>query len=143
MISYSCLTNPTIKDHAQLVRLIRQLSSAPRELTLTDLHTTALSHYLVIARDDELDGQIVGTALLVTMRTLSHVSAHIEDVVVDETHRGQGIGKELTRQLIAYAREMNIERIDLCSEPERASANRLYLSLGFTVRDTNLYRLKL
>ncbi|MBI5794368.1 GNAT family N-acetyltransferase [Candidatus Uhrbacteria bacterium] len=143
MITYSRLINPTIKDHAQLVRLIRQLSSAPRELTLTDLHTTALTHELVVARDDELEGDIVGTALLVAMFSISHVSGHIEDVVVDRMYRGRGIGRELTLQLIAHAREIGIERIDLCSEPEREAANRLYRSLGFAVRDTNLYRLKL
>ena len=140
MISYSRLTDPTIRDHAQLVALIRQLSSAPRELSLTDLHTTTLSHYLVVARDDE---DIVGTALLVTLNSLSHMSGHIEDVVVDEAYRGHGIGRELTQYLIEQARSTGIERIDLCSEPERESANHLYLSLGFTVRDTNLYRLKL
>lgn len=143
MISYMRLTNSTEQDHAQLVHLIRQLSSAPRALSLCDLRTTALSHVLLIARDDELDGAIVGTALLVTMYSLSHVSGHIEDVVVDETHRGRGIGRELTRQLIVHARNIGIERIDLCSEPERESANRLYHSLGFALRETNLYRLKL
>ena len=143
MISYSRLTGPAMRDHTQLVRLIRQLSSAPRELTFSDLHFTAITHVLLVARDDEQDGQIVGTALLVTIHSLSHVSGHIEDVVVDETHRGRGIGRELTRQLIAHARNNGIERIDLCSEPERESANRLYLSLGFTPRETNLYRLKL
>lgn len=143
MISYLQLTHFTLDDYAQLVCLIRQLSSAPRNLTLSDMYRVGELHFLTIARDQESDGRIVGTALLVTIHSLSHLSGHIEDVVVDEAYRGRGIGRSLTQYLIDHARTIGIERIDLCSEPERESANRLYLSLGFTLRNTNLYRLKL
>ena len=33
--------------------------------------------------------------------------------------------------------------VDLTSRPSREAANRLYLSLGFEVRDTNVYRYRL
>lgn len=143
MISYSQLTKPSESDQEQLSRLIRQLSSAPRRLTLEELHVVTSSHVLLIARDSDLDDRIVGTALLVVIQSLSHISASIEDVVVDETHRGRGVGRELTKQLITHARCLNVERIDLCSEPYREAANALYRSLGFVLKDTNLYRLKL
>jgi len=41
-------------------------------------------------------------------RTLTHggaVAAHVEDVVVDKAHRGQGLGLALTRALVTAARE--------------------------------------
>jgi len=38
---------------------------------------------------------------------------------------------------------VSVERIDLGSEPHHKAANRLYQSLGFTVRETNRYRLAL
>ena len=66
--------------------------------------------------------------------------AWIEDVVVDETGRGRGIGAALTEEAIRLARAAGARTVDLTSRPSRAAANRLYERLGFQLRDSKLYR---
>lgn len=143
MITCTRLTDPTERDIAQLRELIHQLTKNGRTITLRDVQEVAAAHVLYVASDTELDGQIVGTALLAVMHTLSHVNGQVEDVVVADTHRGQGIGRALMGKLLEAARLHGVERIDLGSEPYRVAANLLYQSLGFALRDTNLYRLTL
>jgi len=64
----------------------------------------------------------------------------IEDVVIDETQRGKGFGKELMLHAIRFAESIGAKTIDLTSRPYRIAANQLYQDLGFTRRDTNVYR---
>ena len=75
---------------------------------------------------------------------LSHApllcKARIEDLVVDRDARGKGIGKALVRHALAEAGRLGAASVDLTSRPSREEANRLYLSVGFEVRDTNVYR---
>lgn len=67
--------------------------------------------------------------------------AWIEDVVVDEGARGQGVGAALTQAAVRLAREAGARTVDLTSRPAREAANRLYERLGFRLRDSNVYRL--
>jgi ribosomal protein S18 acetylase RimI-like enzyme len=66
--------------------------------------------------------------------------AWIEDVVVDEQVRGQGVGEALNRRAMEIALKAGAKTIDLTSRPSREAANRLYQRLGFTARETNIYR---
>jgi len=65
----------------------------------------------------------------------------IEDVVVDKSARGKGVGVKLMEFSIAYVRNKNIKSINLTSSPDRVAANNLYRKLGFVQRETNVYRL--
>ena len=62
--------------------------------------------------------------------------AWIEDVVVDEAARGQGIGSALTVEALRIAREAGARTVDLSSRPSRVAAGRLYEKLGFQARET-------
>jgi ribosomal protein S18 acetylase RimI-like enzyme len=95
---------------------------------------------LLIARLPERRNEIVGTATLVTVRTPTGVRATLEDVVVDSSARGKGIGEALCRAALDYARAAGADKVDLTSHPTREAANRLYQRLGFARRDTNVYR---
>jgi GNAT superfamily N-acetyltransferase len=88
------------------------------------------------------DGDISGTLTLVFQKTPAGEKAWIEDVVVDATARGKGIGEKLVRFAVSYAEEKGITKIDLTSGPARIDANRLYQKLEFEQRETNVYRLK-
>ena len=95
---------------------------------------------LLIARDGP---QIVGTAAVVVYTTPIWVKARIEDVVVDEGARGHGVGEALVTRCIEMARERGAAIVELQSARSREAANRLYPRLGFDLRDSNVYRLKL
>lgn len=83
---------------------------------------------------------IMGMLTLIIFRTPTGTHAWIEDVVVDETARGHGLGEALTRAGLQRALELGAKSVSLTSRPARAAANRLYLRMGFQRWDTNLYR---
>ena len=92
---------------------------------------------LLIARDD---GRIVGSLTLVVFPIPTGVRAWIEDVVVDSSVRGKGVGEALNREALRIARDKGAVTVDLTSRPSREAANRLYQRIGFEKRDTNVYR---
>lgn len=124
---------------AALQRLVPQLSSSAKPLEEGDLEALvrAESSRLLVAA---LDGEILGTLTLVLYRIPTGVRAVVEDVVVDEAARGQGVASALTREALRIAAEEGARHVDLTSRPEREAANRLYVSLGFRQRQTNVYR---
>ena len=95
---------------------------------------------LLLVRDD---GGIAGAAAVLVYATPAFVKARIEDVVVDESSRGKGVGEALVRRCIEVARERGAEIVELQSARWREVANRLYPRLGFQLRESNLYRLEL
>ena len=66
----------------------------------------------------------------------------IEEVVVQEAARGRGVGEALMINAIERVRALGAEAVVLTSHPSRLAANRLYQKLGFEIRDTNVYRLR-
>jgi len=93
----------------------------------------------VVARDGT---RVIGMATGNYVQKLGKKIGYIEDVVVDETYRGQGIGKKLLQYIIEDARSTQVRQIYLTSKAGRTAANALYEKLGFEKRDTNNYRLK-
>ena len=100
------------------------------------------AHALVVARHPDANGKIVGAGALGTYRVPTGVRAVIEDVVVDDAFRGLGIGEAITRSLMDLARAAGASGVSLTSNPGREAANRLYLRLGFVLRQTNNYYFK-
>jgi ribosomal protein S18 acetylase RimI-like enzyme len=132
---------PAIVDAVQ--RLVPQLSRSNPPPTTAELGELVASPAtdLFIALDDA--GTIVGMGTLVTFRIPTARRAWIEDVVVDESTRGQGVGDALTRAMIDRSREFGAVTVDLTSRPARGAANRLYQRAGFVRRDSNVYRFDL
>ncbi len=84
-----------------------------------------------------IDGTIVGTASLSSYDKLGGVKVCvIEDVVVDKSLRGKGIGKKLTDMLIQRASELGAPFVDVSTR--RADARDFYLKNGF--EDKNAQR---
>jgi ribosomal protein S18 acetylase RimI-like enzyme len=125
----------------EIAPLIRQLSTSAAPPDFNDLSEIIESPTttLLVARDSA--GRAVGILTLVAFRIPTGLRAIIEDVVVDISARGTGIGAALTQEAIAVARAKGARTIDLTSRPSREAANHLYSRLGFKRRETNLYRL--
>ena len=88
----------------------------------------------------KMGDDIVGLLTLAIFRVPTGIRAWIEDVVVDERVRGQGIGETLNKEALMEARRRGAKTVDLTSRPSREAANRLYQRIGFVRRDTNVYR---
>lgn len=119
-------------------RLIPQLSTnaVPSKSDIEELINSENTH-IFLAEDEG----IIGALTLVLNKIPSGNKVWIEDVVVDKSARGKGVGKELTKFAIEYARSKGLTQINLTSSPEKIAANKLYQKLGFTKRETNIYRL--
>lgn len=127
---------------AAFERLVPQLSSSNPPPTRAELAEIVASPatVLLVARDPEQQRAIVGTLTLVLFRIPTGLRAWIEDVVVDNAVRGKGIGRALTLAAVQRAAEAGATTVDLTSRPSRVAANRLYQSVGFVARETNVYR---
>lgn len=126
------------------VRLTPQLSSsnpAPTSGELAEIVASPAT-VLLVATDPARSGAdaVVGSLTLALFRIPTGLRAWIEDVVVDGSARGQGVGEALSRAALDVARGRGARTVDLTSRPSREAANRLYLRIGFTRRDTNVYR---
>lgn len=123
-------------------KLIRQLSSSAAPMTSEKLEELVQSDSctVLVARHD---GGIVGTLTLVVFPIPTGVRAWIEDVVVDASARGQGVGIALTRHALDLARTFAARTVDLTSRPSRDAANAMYEKLGFHRRETIVYRYEL
>ena len=123
-------------------RLIPQLSrsaSVPTPDLIREV-VEAQASTVLIARDLRDNGRIVGMLTLIVFRIPTGVRAWIEDVVVDETMRGRGVGAGLSQEAVRRAVESGARTVELTSRPSREAANRLYQRLGFALRDSNVYR---
>lgn len=126
-------------------RLIPQLSSSSPPPTAAELLSIIdnPNSVLFIA---ELDGDaddartVVGSLTLAFYRIPTGLKAWIEDVVVDESARGLGVGEALNAAAIDESRQRGAKNVSLTSRSSREAANRLYQRLGFEPYETNLYR---
>ncbi len=122
--------------------LLRQLSK--NSPALTDAHlrsviTSECSHLLICWNGNT----VLGMLTLVLFPIPTGVRAWIEDVVVDESGRGKGIGNALSQFALNMAKEGGAKTVELTSRPSREAANRLYQRIGFKARETNVYRIEL
>lgn len=124
-------------------RLVPQLTSNNPPPTREDLAALIQepSSTLMVARNE--NGQTIGALSLTVYRVPTGIRSIIEDVVVEISARGQGVGEALMRRAIEVARGRGAGNISLTSNPRRAAANRLYVKMGFEKRETNAYQLKL
>ena len=123
-----------------LHRLIPQLSPSVTPLTPEELAAIVGSDASVLLVASEGAGKVLGALTLALFRVPTGMRAWIEDVVVDEASRGRGVGAALVRAALARAKQAGARSVDLTSRPSREAANRLYLDLGFELRQTNVYR---
>jgi ribosomal protein S18 acetylase RimI-like enzyme len=119
--------------------LLPQLSRSapPASRAVLERVTSSAATTLLIARSD---GKIAGTLSLVMFPIPTGLRAWIEDVIVDEAARGQGVGQVLTTEALRIAEEAGARTVDLTSRPSREAAGRLYERVGFQSRSTRMFR---
>jgi ribosomal protein S18 acetylase RimI-like enzyme len=133
----STIRDATIDDLPTLVRLLAQLHDAP-SAPPTERERGA---FVAVAADPrqrllvvEHDGAVVGSASLVFVPNVGRNGtpyALIENVIVDETVRGQRHGEALLRYMIEAARTEGCYKVVLTSRKHRKDAHRFYARLGF------------
>ena len=122
--------------------LLPQLSKSSKPMKLYNLDNLVKSNstFIYFAFNEK---EVVGMLSLVVVRIPTGTKVWIEDVVVDENSRGKGIGRSLMNHALEEAGNLSAKCVDLTSRPNRVAANRLYQSIGFKKRETNIYRFDL
>ena len=105
-------------DVAAMMQLIHELAvfeKAPNEVVAnaeTLLQSGFQEHPLFVAWVAEKDGLIVGMALCyIRYSTWKGPVLYLEDLIVIESFRGNGIGKALFEKCIAHAKHNNYHRM--------------------------------
>ena len=127
--------------HEAMQRFLDQLTTSPMKLTenmFQQLLKSGNSHLFFLMKD----GQIAGMLTVGIYYSPTGGKAWIEDVVVDEAFRGQGLSKLLVAHAIEFVKAQQIPSLMLTSNPKRIAANKLYQAMGFERKETNVYRMK-
>src|SRR5207247_8526072 len=129
------VTKLTPAVHEALGRLLPQLNA---NLPMPDLDrlNRLLNDpdvVLLIARDGE---RIVGTTTVIVYTTPFWIKARLDEVVVDHSVRGKGVGEELIRAALDIGRERGAQVAELQSGrgPAREAADRLHERRGVRLR---------
>ena len=136
-----------LKEYSETMReridtLLHILSPKAPEVKADRLkHLLEDEHFkLFVAEAD--NGEISGMLTLTGCPALSYMKWWIEDVIVDDRFRGQGMGRALVRAAVSHVRETEEHpTLYLTSNPSRVSARALYRSEGFEEYETGVFRL--
>ena len=90
----------------------------------------------------EEDGIVVGYALASRSGDpiLKRYNFWIDYVCVDSRYRGKGIGRKLLERIEEIALEEKVLFLQLTSSRFRTSARKLYMDMGFEIRESDIFR---
>lgn len=92
-------------------------------------------HALFVGEDE--DGRVLTWIHVYrTVRAFTEPFAEVGGLVVDESSRGQGMGKALLEQAEGWAQSKGCSRVIIRSNIKREGANHFYLDSGYTVLKT-------
>jgi GNAT superfamily N-acetyltransferase len=126
------------EDFDEIIPLLQQLWPAdPLNLTAArDIFMKGLTSdsraYLCACQD----GRIIGTCTLIVRDCLwlQGDVGYICDLVVDQAHRGAGVGTVLVEKAVDIARQRGCRRVELDSGFHRTAAHQFYERRGFEKR---------
>lgn len=126
--------------HAAIQHFLNQLTPEPMTFTesmFKELLASTNSYLFFLMQEEKIAGMLtVGI-----YHSPTGGKAWIEDVVVDEAFRGQGLSKLLVNHAIEFVKSQHIPLLMLTSNPSRIAANKLYQAMGFERKETNVYRM--
>lgn len=142
MTDVSILNSSTDTAARELAALGSTLHEDSRSMTLQALDEIVNDKNIALAVVKDAN-RIVGMGTLYIIPKIGKKNAYLEDIIVDEAYRGQGLGGKLTTLLIESARARGVGSITLTSRDIRVAAHKLYTKLGFKIVETNVFKLKL
>ena len=88
------------------------------------------------------DGEVVGYALASRSGdpVLIRTNIWIDYVCVSEQHRGKGIARKLLQKIEEIAIEEKVLFLQLTSSRFRTGARKLYMDMGFEIRESDIFR---
>ncbi|UKK52199.1 GNAT family N-acetyltransferase [Prevotella sp. E13-17] len=142
------------KDTGRIIELLHQVNMVHHNLRpdLFKPHTTKYSETeLAELMDDQSkpifvfdNGKVLGHAFCQVTETINHKlledikTLYIDDICVDETARGQHVGKALYEYVYQYAKSIGCHNITLNVWDGNLSALAFYRSMGMSIQKTGM-----
>jgi GNAT superfamily N-acetyltransferase len=137
----------TDEDVGALVFLVEQLFQLEQDFSFCERKQRTglrllLRHPGACVRVAEVGGKVRGmcTCQLVVSTAEGAVSGWMEDLVVDRSWRGMGIGVQLLHAVLVWARDAGATRLQLLADRNNEDAIGFYKHLGW--HDTNLVAMR-
>lgn len=130
-------------SHAQMDRMFEPVENAAPKFgefvkSLLDKDT-----YLVAVAeiDSKIVGYVIGSVSIAPEVFVIRRRMYIQDMVIDPTYRRQGIGKKLMEMVLAFAKEQQVEKLDLLVAVKNETGNKFWKEMGFepALNYMNLY----
>jgi len=130
----------TLEDQKEICVLIRQLEDyvklahGPSERDLRETLAKLINSpncFVLVAEDDD---KIIGLLTMWVRPTLFHGagSALIDELIVDKSYRGVGVGEALVKSAFAKAKSRSCIEIEVSTERTNQKAMEFYRKCGFT-----------
>lgn len=144
MIRYGLLQHVTDADVVDIGELVETLSPGTRRPSYQEVKHIVEMHKVIIANDTTVEREpIIGMATLVIIPQMIGLRGRVEDVSRHPDYRGRGIGQGLMKKLHDVARQHAIDKLALTCQPYRLEGNILYPKMGYSMVETNVYRIDL
>ena len=145
MVEYGILAENELLSLLELYKQLNPNDSILNEITakniLEEIKTQNIKYF--VAKDN---GKIIASCYICIIPNLTRGGksiGFIENVITDIEYRGKGIGKNIVKNAIKYAKEQNCYKVILQSGNKRNEAHGFYESLGFDGKSKKAYEMRL
>lgn len=127
---------------AKLRRLVSHLTDPPFDEHRIDVEPAVRSEHCRVIGIFQAD-ELFGIITVSVYDTVSGRHAWLEDLVVDPSARGRGIGYALTEAAVGIARRSDAVKVSSTVGLHRTGSHAIHGRLGFEAQDSTLYVLRL
>jgi len=128
------------EDMPAVLKLIKELAEYEKEPEAVEVNLEDLEHNgfgknpLFTCFLAEIEDRIVGMALVYfRYSTWKGKTVHLEDLIVKKEHRGKGFGMKLYKEVMKFAKEKKVKRVEWVVLDWNTSAVDFYKNTGATV----------
>ena len=128
-------------DMSDVISLIKELAEFEKEPNEVDIDSTVLvndgfeenSYYKCFVAENK--DSIIGTAIIYNRySTWKGRTIHLEDLIVTEKMRANGVGTLLLNQVVNYAKKLNVKRVSWEVINWNKKAIKFYLKKGALIK---------
>ncbi|MCW3125885.1 MAG: hypothetical protein JWO03_1543 [Bacteroidetes bacterium] len=129
--------------HAAMERMFMPVEDAADKFA--EYITSLLDKESYLVAVAEIDTKVVGYVIASVSNTPEVFALrrrmYIQDTVIDPAYRRQGVAKQLMDTLMAFAKERQVEKIDLLVAVKNEAGNKFWKEMGFepALNYMNLY----
>ena len=123
------------KDKEQVYKLLVALEEKNIDInSFSSIFDANLANPFVFYYVYERENMILGFVSIHMQKLLHHTSnvAEIQELIVDETIRGQGIGKRLFHKAKEVAAKNDCSQLEVCCNHKRTQSHKFYCAQGMT-----------